>query len=159
MLYIEQRMVQTPTCMASVLPSIPARSRTLTGAILRFRRERSGDFLQRVAFENIVDAEIAERAQADTALVSCRHLADVILEPAERVDFRFVNETVIPHDTNVHAAHDTSVVHVTPRDDSHTRNAEQLANGRPADDLFLHPHAESRAIRDEMALRMSFTRL
>src|SRR6476661_10977906 len=98
---------------------------------------RSTDRLGGEALEHVALDDVARRGEADAALEPGLDLADVVLEPAERVDLVGGDHLAAAPDAHAPGADDAAVGDVRAGDDR-SADLDDLAHlGAPLDDLDL----------------------
>ena len=110
--------------------------------------ERAADRLRGEAFDDVALHDVVEVGEADAALVVLLDLADVVAEPAERLDPVGGDDLGAPPDAGVAAADDPAVGDERAGDDRALADADDLADLRPTlddlDDLRLEQALERR---------------
>jgi len=53
-----------------------------------------------VGFENVADSKVVEALKDKTALVPCRDLADIVLEPLQASNFTIMEDSSTTSDTD-----------------------------------------------------------
>ena len=86
------------------------------------------NFLHDECFENIVGTDVVELLEADTALVSCSNLADVVLEAAQRCDLVLEDHDAVTYDTDLCLSGNLSVLHVRACDKADVRHVNGLSD-------------------------------
>src|SRR5579862_7953969 len=94
--------------------------------------------------DHVADLDVVELFEADAALESRFHFADVVLEPAQRSDLAFVNDDVVAQQARLGVARsgDPSLGDMAARDRSELRDLERIAHFRDADPDFLERRIE-----------------
>src|SRR6476660_1977533 len=84
--------------------------------------------------DHVVDLDVVERPQADTALVALADLGRVVLEPAEGLHRQVVGDHgTVTHETRLRVAHDRAAAHQRTGDVADLRHPEDLADLRRAE--------------------------
>src|SRR3954468_3067705 len=84
--------------------------------------------------DDVLDLDVVERPQADTALVALADLGRVVLEPAEGLHRQIVGDHgTVTHETRLRVAHDRAAAHQRTGDVADLRHPEDLADLRRAE--------------------------
>src|ERR671933_2557178 len=90
------------------------------------RGQRPGDLLRPVALDDVPNLDVVEVLDPDAALEALAHLADVVLEAAERRDGTVVHRDAVADDARAVLPRDDAVPHEAPSHDADARHAEEL---------------------------------
>src|SRR5687768_4453902 len=104
--------------------------------LLATGRERSGHLFRAVTLDDVVDLDVVEVLDTDTALEAFLHLAHVVLEPLERRDDALVHLDALAHHAHARLAVDHPAAHHAAGDGADLRDLEDLADLRLAQDDF-----------------------
>src|SRR5664280_2178500 len=89
----------------------------------------AGLLAQLVGLDHVLDLDVVERAQPDTALVAVAHLRDVVLEAPQRVDGQVVGDhDAVPDQPGLAVAHDRPRAHQGTGDVADARHPEHLTH-------------------------------
>src|ERR1700677_1291458 len=97
-----------------------------------------GDLALVVGLNDVAVLEVLEVREPDTALEARRHLADVVLEAAQRVDGTLPDDRSLAQETHLGAAGDLAVAHVATGHGADPGHPEHLADlGLARNDLLV----------------------
>src|SRR3954467_4114305 len=107
---------------------------TLTASLLAVRRSGARDLAHLEGLDHVVDLDVVERAQADTALVALADLGRVVLEPAEGLHRQVVGHNgTVTHEPGLRVADDRAAADQRTGDVADLRHPEDLADLRRAE--------------------------
>src|SRR3954467_12305432 len=113
---------------------------TLTAPLLPSPRSGARDLAHLEGLDHVVDLDVVERPEADTALVALADLGRVVLEPAEGPPRQVVGDHgTVTHEPRLRVADDRAAANQRTGDVADLRHPEDLADLRRAElDLLVH---------------------
>src|SRR5262245_48148342 len=130
------RNVATSSRMASATRSARRFSAGMIAVSGAGRAQSPGYLFGSIAFEDIANFDVVEVLDADAALETIAHLANVVLEAPERCDAAIEDLDAITNHAQPALTIDDTTSHETAGDGADTRDLEDLANLRLAENDF-----------------------
>src|SRR3954464_9422557 len=114
--------------------SVPVNTRPLPCCRATSARSGARDLAHLEGLDHVVDLDVVERPQADTALVALADLGRVVLEPAKRFHRQVVGDHgTVTHEPRLRVADDRAAADQRTGDVADTRHPEDLADLRRAE--------------------------
>ena len=96
------------------------------------------DFDLLVTLDDVADADVVERLDVQTAVLTDSDLLDIVLEPLERPELAGVDDDTVADDADGRGPLELALADHTPGDGADLGNLENLQDLDRGDDLFLH---------------------